>query len=94
MSETTPPAPTDERATRKERTGLVVSDAADKTIVVSIERTKTHPLYRKTLRRSKTYHAHDERNEAGLGDIVRIVETRPISKTKHWRLEEIVRRAD
>ncbi|MDP9022723.1 MAG: 30S ribosomal protein S17 [Actinomycetota bacterium] len=81
------------RARRKERTGLVVSDAADKTIVVSVDRRTTHPLYGKTMQRSTTYHAHDERNDAAIGDRVRIVETRPLSKTKRWRLAEIVERA-
>jgi small subunit ribosomal protein S17 len=82
-----------ERGSRKERTGVVVSDAADKTIVVNVERRTTHALYGKTLTRSKRYHAHDERNEASVGDVVKIAETRPYSKTKRWRLVEIVERA-
>ncbi len=82
-----------ERGRRKERVGLVVSDRPDKTIVVAVERRTTHGLYGKTIKRSKKYHAHDERNEANLGDRVRIVETRPLSKLKRWRLEEIVERA-
>jgi small subunit ribosomal protein S17 len=82
-----------ERPIRKERVGVVVSDAGDKTIVVQVERRTTHELYGKTLVRSKRYHAHDERNDAGVGDLVRITETRPISKTKRWRLTEIVERA-
>jgi small subunit ribosomal protein S17 len=86
-------ADTTERNTRKERQGVVVSDKQDKTIVVRVERRTTHPLYGKTMKRSKKYHVHDEANDAGVGDTVRIVETRPISKLKRWRLAEIVERA-
>jgi small subunit ribosomal protein S17 len=86
-------ADTIERNMRKERQGVVVSDANDKTIVVRIERRTTHPLYGKTMTRTKKYHVHDEANEAGVGDTVRITETRPISKNKRWRLAEIVERA-
>jgi small subunit ribosomal protein S17 len=86
-------ADTIERNMRKERQGVVVSDANDKTIVVRIERRTTHPLYGKTMTRTKKYHVHDEANEAGVGDTVRITETRPISKNKRWRLTEIVERA-
>ena len=86
-------ADTIERNARKERQGIVVSAAQDKTIVVRIERRTTHPLYGKTLTRRKRYHVHDETNDAGVGDFVRIVETRPISKLKRWRLDEIVERA-
>lgn len=86
-------ADTTERNTRKERQGVVVSDAQDKTIVVRVERRTTHPLYGKTVTRSKKYHVHDESNEAGVGDTVRIQETRPISKLKRWRLAGIVERA-
>ncbi len=86
-------ADTTERNTRKERTGVVVSDAQDKTIVVRVERRTTHPLYGKTVTRSKKYHVHDEANEAGVGDRVRIAETRPISKLKRWRLAGIIERA-
>ena len=82
-----------ERNTRKERQGVVVSDTQDKTIIVRVERRTTHPLYAKTLTRSKRYHVHDEANEAGVGDLVRIVETRPISKLKRWRLTSGVERA-
>ncbi len=82
-----------ERNTRKERQGVVVSDVQDKTIIVRVERRTTHPLYAKTLTRSKRYHVHDEANEAGVGDRVRIIETRPISKLKRWRLAGIVERA-
>ena len=70
--------------------GTVVSDKTDKTIVVEVERRYTHPLYKKVVRRSKKYHAHDEANSAKVGDRVRIQETAPISKTKRWRLVETV----
>jgi small subunit ribosomal protein S17 len=86
-------ADTTERNTRKERQGVVVSDVQDKTIIVRVERRTTHPLYGKTVKRSKKYHVHDEANEAGVGDTVRIQETRPISKLKRWRLAGIVERA-
>jgi small subunit ribosomal protein S17 len=82
-----------ERNTRKERQGVVVSDKQDKTIIVRVERRTTHPLYAKTITVSKKYHVHDEANEAGLGDTVRIAETRPVSKLKRWRLAEVVERA-
>ncbi len=80
--------------TRKEREGIVVSDAMNKTVVVSVERRITHPVYGKILRRSKKYYAHDENNEAKKGDKVVIAETRPLSKTKRWRLVSITTRAD
>ncbi len=86
-------ADTTERNTRKERQGVVVSDVQDKTIIVRVERRTTHPLYAKTVTRSKRYHVHDEANEAGVGDTVRIAETRPVSKLKRWRLAGIVERA-
>ena len=78
---------------RQERRGVVVSDKGDKTIVVSVDVTKLHPTYKKVVRRSRKFHAHDEQNQAGVGDVVRIVETRPLSKTKNWRLAEIVEKA-
>ena len=84
---------TQERNSRKDRTGVVVSDVQDKTIVVSVQRTTTHPLYKKTIRVSKKYHAHDEANDARVGDTVRIIETRPLSKLKRWRLAEVLERA-
>jgi small subunit ribosomal protein S17 len=74
----------------QERRGIVVSDAMDKTIVVKVEVIKIHPKYKKVIRRSRKFHAHDERNQAHVGDTVRIVETRPLSKTKNWRLAEVV----
>jgi small subunit ribosomal protein S17 len=84
---------TAERATRKERVGVVVSDVRDKTITVTIQRRTTHGLYGKTVIRTKKLTVHDETNDANVGDTVRIVETRPLSKTKRWRLSEIVERA-
>jgi len=81
------------RNDRKTRQGVVTSDVQDKTIVVRVQRTTTHPLYNKTLRVSKKYHVHDEANDAKVGDTVRIVETRPLSKLKRWRLDEVVERA-
>lgn len=82
-----------QRGRRKERVGLVVSDRPDKTIIVRVDRRTTSGLYAKTVTRSKRYHAHDETNDARVGDRVRIVETRPLSKLKRWRLAEIVERA-
>jgi small subunit ribosomal protein S17 len=79
-----------ERGRRQERRGVVVSDAMDKTIVVKVESIRSHPKYKKVIRRSAKFHAHDEQNAAHVGDVVRIVETRPLSKTKNWRLAEIV----
>jgi len=79
-----------ERGRRQERRGVVVSDAMDKTIVVKVEAIRSHPKYKKVIRRSTKFHAHDEQNSAHVGDVVRIVETRPLSKTKNWRLAEIV----
>ncbi|MBX3174882.1 MAG: 30S ribosomal protein S17 [Gemmatimonadaceae bacterium] len=81
------------RATRKVRQGLVVSDKMAKTIVVAIERRVPHPVYGKMVTRTKRLKAHDEENSAKVGDTVRIVETRPLSKDKRWRLLEIVERA-
>lgn len=81
------------RNPRKQRVGVVTSDAMDKTVVVEAERRLVHPVYGKVMRRRKKYYAHDEKNEARTGDKVVIVETRPLSKTKRWRLAEIVQRA-
>ena len=81
------------RASRKTRTGIVVSDKMEKTVVVSIERRVQHPVYGKMVRRTKRFKAHDEMNEAKTGDTVRIMETRPMSKDKRWRVVEIVERA-
>jgi len=82
-----------ESAGRKERRGTVVSSKSDKTITVRIDTARRHPAYEKIVRESSTLHAHDESNEAGEGDLVRIVETRPLSKTKRWRLVEVMEKA-
>jgi small subunit ribosomal protein S17 len=87
------PAREREPGNPKVRQGIVVSDKMDKTITVRVESARRHPTYEKVIRSSKMYHAHDERNEAGPGDTVRLVECRPMSKTKHWRLTEILERA-
>ncbi len=81
------------RNSRKVRQGVVVSDVNDKTIVVQIKERKPHPVYGKMITSTKKFHAHDEKNEAGIGDTVRIMETRPLSKMKRWRLIEIVEKA-
>jgi len=86
-------APDHERGRRQERQGKVVSDAMEKTIVVEVSVVKAHPRYKKVVRRSVKFHAHDERNEAKVGDLVRIVETRPLSRTKRWRLVEVLEAA-
>jgi small subunit ribosomal protein S17 len=82
-----------ERGERKTRTGVVVSDAMDRTVLVRVERQRQHPLYGKTVRRSSRLAAHDEGNQAKVGDRVRVVETRPLSKTKRWRVVEILEEA-
>ncbi|UNO50720.1 MULTISPECIES: 30S ribosomal protein S17 [Alicyclobacillus] len=82
-----------ERNERKERIGKVVSDKMNKTIVVAVEENVKHRLYSKTIRRTKKFKAHDENNEAKIGDTVRIMETRPLSKDKRWRLVEIIEKA-
>lgn len=81
------------RNSRKVRVGTVVSDKMDKTVVVAVERRVLHPLYGKPVVRTKKYHAHDEENMAREGDVVRIMETRPLSKTKRWRVLEVIERA-
>ena len=83
----------DTQGNRKVRIGTVSSDKAEKTITVAVETVKQHPLYKKTIRTSKKYLAHDENNEATTGDIVKIMETRPLSKNKRWRLVEIIQKA-
>jgi small subunit ribosomal protein S17 len=88
----TPPAERDANAA-KVRQGIVVSDKGNKSITVRIDFARRHPTYEKIVRRSRTLHAHDERNEAGEGDVVRVVETRPLSKTKRWRLIDVVEKA-
>lgn len=82
--------PKKERNLRKTREGIVVSDCQDKTIVVEVTRRTSHPLYKKVVKSTKKYYAHDENNEAKIGDKVCIAETRPYSKTKRWRLVEIL----
>ena len=84
---------TEERNLRKTRVGRVVSNKMDKTIVVAIEDNVKHPVYGKIIKRTLKVHAHDEKNECGVGDKVRIMETRPLSKTKRWRLVEIIEKA-
>ncbi len=82
------------RKSRKVRTGVVVGDGADKTVTVLVERRFAHPLYGKQVTRTKKYHAHDESNDFMVGDTVSIMETRPLSKTKRWRVVELIERPD
>lgn len=81
------------RNQRKTRVGKVVSDKMDKTVVVAVENRVMHPLYKKTVKRTYKLYAHDEKNECGIGDTVKVMETRPLSKTKRWRVVEIVEKA-
>jgi small subunit ribosomal protein S17 len=81
------------RGQRKVRTGVVVSDKMDKTVVIRIEQSVRHPVYHKTIRRTAKLTAHDEKGDAHVGDTVRVMETRPLSKTKRWRVIEVVERA-
>ena len=95
-NETTAAAPqqaTHERGSRQEVTGVVTSAKMQKTIVVKVTRTTQHPLYRRVIRSGKKYYAHDETNEAKVGDTVRIVSTRPLSKLKRWRLKQVLSRS-
>lgn len=80
------------RNLRKERTGVVFSNKMDKTITVAVKWKENHPIYGKFVNKTKKYHAHDEKNECNIGDTVRIMETRPLSKLKRWRLTEIIER--
>lgn len=82
-----------ERNLRKERVGIVVSDKMEKTVLVAIEERAKHPLYKKTIKSTHRFKAHDEKNECGVGDKVRIVETRKLSKDKNWRVAEIIEKA-
>ena len=82
-----------DRNLRKQRTGVVSSSSMDKTITVVVERKLRHPIYGKMVKKSNKFHAHDENNDCNVGDTVRIMETRPLSKSKRWRLVEIVERA-
>ena len=84
---------TEERTLRKVRVGMVVSDKMDKTVVIAIEDNVKHPVYGKIIKRTLKVHAHDEENQCGIGDKVRIMETRPLSKTKRWRVVEIIEKA-
>ena len=81
------------RNLRKERTGVVFSNRMDKSITVAVRWKEKHPIYGKFVNKTKKYHAHDEKNEANVGDTVQIIETRPLSKTKRWRLVQIVEKA-
>jgi small subunit ribosomal protein S17 len=87
------PKPEHARGRTQERQGTVVSAAMDKTIVVRVDTVKIHPRYKKVIRRSTKFHAHDEQNEAKVGDVVLIVETRPLSRMKRWRLQKVVQAA-
>ncbi len=82
-----------ERNERKVKTGKVISDKMDKTIVVAIERLVQHPLYKKSIKKTVKFKAHDENNESHIGDIVEVMETRPLSKDKRWRVTQIIERA-
>jgi small subunit ribosomal protein S17 len=93
MADTEQTTTDNERGSRKQRVGKVISSKMDRTIIVTVERRVSHPLYGKQVARTKKYYAHDEENAAREGDVVRIVETRPLSKLKRWRLEEIVEKA-
>ena len=96
MSEKRQPPPDQavgKRKTRQEKIGRVVSSRMDKTIVVEVSRRVPHPLYRRIVQRKKKFYAHDERNQCQVGDVVRIVESRPLSRLKRWRLAEVLRRA-
>ena len=79
-----------DRNLRKTRTGVVSSNKMDKTVVVAVERKVQHPIYGKFVKKTTKFHAHDDKNECSIGDVVRIMETRPLSKTKRWRLVEVV----
>ncbi len=90
MMETTTTTTTVDRNLRKTRVGVVSSNKMDKTITVKVERKIKHPLYGKFLKKTTSFHAHDEKNECSIGDTVKIMESRPMSKTKRWRLVEVV----
>lgn len=90
--EPTPEGEAARSASRKNRVGVVTSDKQDRTVTVQVERQFAHPLYGKSVKQTKKYHAHDENNEFKVGDVVRIMETRPLSKTKRWRVVERLER--
>ncbi|MCF0191778.1 MAG: 30S ribosomal protein S17 [Marinilabiliaceae bacterium] len=83
----------EERNLRKERIGIVISDKMDKSVVVAVEIREKHAMYGKFVKKTKKFHVHDEKNDAHIGDTIRIMETRPLSKTKRWRMVEIIERA-
>ena len=83
----------EQRSLRKERVGVVTSNKMDKSIVVSVERKVKHPIYGKFIKQTKKFMAHDEKNECGIGDLVKIMETRPLSKNKNWRLVQVIEKA-
>jgi small subunit ribosomal protein S17 len=93
MNDTATATETKERGQRKVRMGYVIADKMDKTVIVQVGQSKAHRLYRKTVQQRTRFKVHDEKNECGVGDLVRIAETRPISKEKRWRLLEIVEKA-
>ncbi len=93
MNQTATATETNERGQRKVRLGYVVADKMDKTVIVQVGQSKAHRLYRKTVQQRTRFKVHDEKNECGVGDLVRITETRPISKEKRWRVLEIVEKA-
>ena len=93
MSESTASPAPEQKAVRKSRVGTVVSDKMNKTIVVEVERRVPHPVFKKIVRRTSKFYAHDEEEKAKVGDKVRIIECRPLSKTKRWRVQSIVERA-
>jgi small subunit ribosomal protein S17 len=93
MTETQTPSAAPTRGLRKVRVGTVVSGSMDKTVVVSVVDLKQHPVYKKVIRRNTKFMAHDEANECGVGDRVRIMETRPLSKLKRWRVVEVLEKA-
>lgn len=94
MTDTESPQKSADRNFRKTRMGVVVSDSPDKTVVVRVDRRFAHPLYGKSITGSKKYHAHDENNDYRVGDVVRIQETRPLSKLKRWRVIELMERPE
>src|SRR5437868_15168303 len=93
MADTKKPAASTEQGRRNTKIGYVVSTKMNKTIVVKVDMLKAHKLYRRTIKRSKKFYAHDEQNSCRVGDVVRIVETRPMSKLKRWKLEEVIQKS-
>jgi small subunit ribosomal protein S17 len=94
MNEASAPEAAGAARGRQVKVGRVVSNKMNKTIVVAVENTVTHPLYQRTMKRTKKFHAHDEENSCRIGDVVEIVSSRPLSRTKRWRVREIVKRAE